>query len=374
VTLNGSGSTDADGDLLTYSWTAPSGIVLSNPTTSNPTFVAPDISIATAYTFTLTVSDGTATATAQAVVTVNPVVPYLTLTAQLNGVLIPESNLHIQLFKKNASVYNEKPCTYVLESGVPKIPMEQGTWIVLVSPKTPNSFVATYSGNSIVWESAQTISIPAEGTVSITIDCTPVSTTVEQGNGEISGFVYSVEGLKRTSLVKGPLVGGTPVSGVLVQLFKKGGKLPVASCSTDEKGFYQFDKIEISEYEIVVQLPGYTQSERLPAALTESAQSAVVYIAVNTTTQLITNTGSLTDGTALKIYPNPVIGPLTIDFGSDDVVPGIVSVYNIQGGLLMQHELLGAIQTIDMSELMRGSYLVIVKSGEKMQSKIIIKK
>ena len=45
VQLNGSGSSDADGDPLTYSWSlierpAGSGASLSNPTTVNPTFVA----------------------------------------------------------------------------------------------------------------------------------------------------------------------------------------------------------------------------------------------------------------------------------------------------------------------------------------------
>ena len=42
VTLDGSGSTDPESETLTYSWTAPAGVTLSDPNTANPTFTAPD--------------------------------------------------------------------------------------------------------------------------------------------------------------------------------------------------------------------------------------------------------------------------------------------------------------------------------------------
>jgi uncharacterized protein YlzI (FlbEa/FlbD family) len=58
-TLNGKGSSDADGDSLRYLWTAPAGIVLSSTIVASPTFTAPEVTTDTNYIFSLVVNDGT---------------------------------------------------------------------------------------------------------------------------------------------------------------------------------------------------------------------------------------------------------------------------------------------------------------------------
>jgi MYXO-CTERM domain-containing protein len=76
VTLNGSGSSDPDvGTTLTYAWaqTAGPAVTLTNGTSAQPSFTAPDVTADTVLTFTLTVGDGTLNSTDTVNITVRNV-------------------------------------------------------------------------------------------------------------------------------------------------------------------------------------------------------------------------------------------------------------------------------------------------------------
>ncbi len=59
ITLDGTGSSDPDGDTITYLWTQTSGTIvpLSDATAQQPTFTAPNITITEDLIFNLTVTD-----------------------------------------------------------------------------------------------------------------------------------------------------------------------------------------------------------------------------------------------------------------------------------------------------------------------------
>ena len=57
--LDGSASFDLDNDPLTYLWTAPEGIILNDPSSATPEFMAPFVEENTVFIFTLVVNDGT---------------------------------------------------------------------------------------------------------------------------------------------------------------------------------------------------------------------------------------------------------------------------------------------------------------------------
>jgi arylsulfatase A-like enzyme len=58
MVLDASVSDDLDGDPLTYAWTSPAGITLSDTTAEQPSFTAPFVLTDSVYTFILVVNDG----------------------------------------------------------------------------------------------------------------------------------------------------------------------------------------------------------------------------------------------------------------------------------------------------------------------------
>ena len=76
VTLDGSASSDTDGSISAYAWTQVAGaaVTLSNATTAQPGFVAPQVAAATVLSFSLVVTDnrGAVSSAASVSITVNP--------------------------------------------------------------------------------------------------------------------------------------------------------------------------------------------------------------------------------------------------------------------------------------------------------------
>jgi hypothetical protein len=142
----------------------------------------------------------------------------------------------------------------------------------------------------------------------------------------------------------------------LVQLYKKGGTIPVASVLTDEQGYYKFDQLEISAYEIQVEIPSYVQSERFPVLLSNTAPATKIWFAVNTTLQVITDNNTV-KLSMVKAYPNPTSGWVTISG-----LTGIsrIAVYAMNGKLILQKETTQIEESVDLTSQVAGTYILVI--------------
>ncbi len=95
VTLDGSGSSDPDGDTLTYVWaqTAGPNVTIVDGQTATPSFIAPEVDAAGAtLTFELTVSDGNLSDMAEIDVQVDDVPPQPPIANAGNNQTVTETN------------------------------------------------------------------------------------------------------------------------------------------------------------------------------------------------------------------------------------------------------------------------------------------
>jgi hypothetical protein len=361
VTLDGSGSTSATNNVLTFKWTAPVGITLSSGTVSKPTFTAPEVSQDTPYTFTLVVNDGTQSSTpSQVKMTIKQTLPILNLTSKTNNLSIPTKEVAYHLYLKKENIFSEENLSPIINGDATQFFIEPGEWIVLASPvQNSDLFVPTYMGNVLNWDDAEHIIIPDKGNFFKEITCfVPEITNI--GLGQISGYVYESpdSGTKSISITKTLEVSGNPIQGVLIRLFKKDSTVPILSVYTDSQGYYKFDRLEIADYNLIVELPGFVQPEKFNLILSNEVPITTAYFRVNMTSQVITNNSPLLSS-IITLYPNPTKGIINI-IGLPGNRNSTIAIYTIEGKLIKEKTTSSATEMIDISDQISGTYIMII--------------
>ncbi|MDY6792122.1 MAG: Ig-like domain-containing protein [Thermodesulfobacteriota bacterium] len=153
VTLNGSGSSDIDGDTITYSWTfvsVPTGstAVLSDPSMVNPTFSADLIGT---YEVQLIVSDGTIDGAPDTVMVNIVDLPTVEITAGPTAILTDESSTLTW-----TSTYAD---TCVIEPGIGSVALN-GSYIVSPTETTTYTITATNPGGAATASATVTVNVP----------------------------------------------------------------------------------------------------------------------------------------------------------------------------------------------------------------------
>ncbi|MGE5395002.1 MAG: leucine-rich repeat protein [Candidatus Saccharibacteria bacterium] len=359
ITLDATHSSDPDGDALTFLWTSPQGITLSSATSATPSFTAPEVEADTWFTIKLMVNDGKVNSyVSEVIVLVRNIPALLNLSTKVKGQTTP-IYLNYKLYKEEENSFILKSDTFGITSDTLHLSLEPGNWIALVAPaRDPLAFVPTYAGDVTDWNEAEIISMSVKSTTFREITCM-LPEVARAGVGQISGAIYEKQdtGTKSISISKTNLAASNPpVQNALVHLYRKDSSIPVASVFTDYQGAYKFDKLEIADYQIEVEIPGYVQSERFPVSLSNILPATKIWFAVNTSLQVITDNNTI-QLSLVKAYPNPTFGMVTI---SGLTGKAKIAVYSMEGKLILKKEISPADETVDLSNQVSGTYLFVI--------------
>ena len=74
----------------------------------------------------------------------------------------------------------------------------------------------------------------------------------------------------------------------------------------------------------------------------------------------------------LKIYPNPTTGIVNIDLGASLSDTSIVNLFDIQGRIISTKEMNSSVDSINISNLSDGVYLLTIENGTSKTTKKIV--
>lgn len=382
VTLDGTASSDADGNPLTYRWTAPAGITLSSATAQKPSFTTPEVSANTSFTFTLVTNDGSVDSPSdQVIITVKNIQAANHFTKVWSGNGTDQMNIRIVLAKLD---------NLDLESG---------------------DEIGVFDGNLCVGAEVLSETITSGKILSI-----EVSSNDGSGNGYTAGHTIAFRTFDKSKDLEITKV--TPVymnsmpawstdgkfaSGAtaFVQLSAFTNKAPVANAGPDqsvnEGALITLDGSASSDADgnpltykwtapAGIILSSATASKPTFTAPEVKKDSAVFFTLVVNDGQINSLTDTVrievinaikvgidaVEDIRIKLYPNPTSGILNVDINSDGAIGSEFSVFNIQGRKILNGNLRSESFRLDLSNKADGIYLIklITSSQQNICKKI----
>jgi len=350
VMLDGSVSSDPDGDILTYKWIAPAGIILSSTTIANPTFTAPEVTKDKTYTFTLVVNDGIIDSQAdQVVITVKDINQMPLANAGSNQTV--NEGATVILDGSNSSDPDNNTLIY--------------KWTHITSqdiqnlPNSPEAFIK-YSPNGL----DPKIVKAKEGTrafltLSASDDKSHVFTFSDKNLQFIVVSFSKAEGSKSIQF-PAPVIGSYEF---VVDGSEKGTLVIESILSSTTVANPTFTAPEIKKDSII------SFSLVVNDGIENSAPATVKVTVLN-----VIDVGvSTTNSPLFKIYPNPTTGIVNIEFGGGKGSKTEVSVTSLLGAEIFRKETFDATNLqIDLSNQVSGMYLLRISNDNRQSVSIIV--
>jgi len=397
VTLNGSASSDSDGNILTYKWSAPAGITLSSITSSKPTFTAPNVSQVTTFTFNLVVNDGFGDSPADQVnIVVSPlpegagaITGISTIcqgqsSAVYSVATIPNATSYIWTLPTGAtgtSTSNSITVNYSTSAVSGNITVKghndsgdglSSTLVITVNPLP--AIASSISGMVTICQgqSNLTYTVPAIANATsyvwtlpsgATGTSTTNSITVNYGNSAVSGNI-TVKGhndcgdgiVSSIPIVVNPI----PVAPIITQ----NGLVLHSDASTGNQWYNQNNPIT-----------GATNQDYTITAVGEYTvqviQKGCISSPSNMIKDVVTSIPTLEYNEKIKVYPNPVSDNLTIEYkGNTDEVK--FEIYSSSGQLIKTGVLLES-TVVQTSMFSSGVYTIKFNIGKTFEFRKVIK-
>ncbi|HFB61867.1 MAG TPA: T9SS type A sorting domain-containing protein, partial [Bacteroidetes bacterium] len=378
--LDGSGSTDPDGDSLRFTWIAPAGIQLSDLHAVGPVFQAPQVTSKQTLVFKLVVSDGTLSSdTSRVEVTVLPIEATLRVSAKVNDTVIPYGMRHITLYYQSGEGQWKMADVLSYDAGgVTFYAVWEGEWMITVDPVGRNAgFVTTFYGDVPRWTEAKSFHVTGGGETQVEVNTIPVAEKLD-GSGVIDGEIFRdtvTAGVARNTITRleGSRAGKVPAEGVAVFLHRSADDALLASTRTDDKGVFRFEKLPLGAYYLLVELPGFDANTPWAVEVTESdTVVSDVNFVINEADGNITGIAQ-TEDIPVRLYPNPAKDYLFVRVDEQDR-KALLRIYDLTGHLLMTTPLPNRTNRIDLGRLQKGFYLLRIDSRGKTVTRRIIKR
>ncbi|HOI48091.1 MAG TPA: HYR domain-containing protein, partial [Prolixibacteraceae bacterium] len=218
----------------------------------------------------------------------------------------------------------------------------------------PNLFHTYYEAAILAKDATQLV---INGPETETIQINMMEGAQQNGQFTVMGRV-----LKKTGQTDGVEVGGDngePAANI--DMILKKNNIIIASTITGSDGKYSFTGLPAGEYDVFVEVPGYTQQVSVKVTLDADhpLKDNVNFTIWMKDPRVITDVNDIENNFNLGMYPNPTRGKVNVSLTWNDIRDLQVTVYNLVGVELFRKAYRAGDQiSFDLSQNVSGMYLV----------------